>query len=308
MIALQAAITDFLLARKAEGVAEPTYIWYAGKLRDFLASMGDMPLDAIDANAIRRYLVGLRERNTLYAGQGREHPGKLSPHTVRGHDRMLRMFFNWSINEYGLNPTVNPMTRIKKPATGAHAPKAMDFDDYRRLLSVCADTKMGRRDLAILLFLADTGCRAGGLVGLTDGNLDLDERRAMLREKGDKARYAYFLHITARAIRYWFQVRPPKATTVFCALNSRYYGQQLTVQGLHRIMKRLSVQAGIAGRFNPHSLRHLFAMQNLENGNDIVTVSQLLGHSDLKTTEHYLRFTDRQRAQRHDQFSPLNNL
>ena len=184
----------------------------------------------------------------------------------------------------------------------------MEVGDLERLLTVCDESIMGLRDRAILMFLADTGCRAGGLVGLRDSELHLAARRALLTEKGDRDRHVYFLAQTAAAIQAWQRARPATAKATFCALNSRYYGRALTIEGLYLILKRLAARAGIVGRWNPHSVRHMFALQNIEAGNDLLTVSQLLGHTDLRTTEHYLKFTDGQRAARHDRYSPLNQL
>ena len=305
---LQAAIDAYLLASRAEGKSEKTISWYVGKLRQFVASVGNVPLGNVDANVLRTYILDLRQSNVRYAGQTRQRTGKLSLQTVRGHHQMLRAFYNWLVTEYDLDPKQNPMTKIKKPTVGQPEPKALDFADFRRMLAVCDDSPMGRRNRAILMFLADTGCRAGGLVSLTDAKLDLDQRRAIVHEKGNKDRYVHFLPVTADVLFRWLDVRPAGASTVICAVNSRYSGQPLHVEGLHRVLARVAKQAGVEGRSNPHGFRHMFAMESLENGNDLVTVSNLLGHTNLKTTEYYLRFTEKQRAKRHDQYSPLINL
>ena len=187
-------------------------------------------------------------------------------------------------------------------------PKAMTLDDLMLMLATCDDSLLGRRNQAILFFFADTGCRAGGLIGLTDERLHLDARRAIVIEKGNKTRPVYLTQPTVMAVQLWLEVRPTQAVTVFCSLQPHYYGHALTIEGLYAIMHRMAVLAGVQGKYNPHSLRHMFAMLNLENGNDLLTVSQLLGHTDISTTTRYLLFTDKQRAARHDQFSPINVL
>lgn len=124
MITLPAAIAAFLLARQAEGLSKRTITWYAGKLAQFALHVGDQTLAAIDADIVRRYLVELRSRTVLYPGQRRECTGTLSPHTLRGHDRLLRCFFSWCSAEYRLDPQSNPMSRIKKPVAGNATPTA----------------------------------------------------------------------------------------------------------------------------------------------------------------------------------------
>jgi site-specific recombinase XerD len=81
------------------------------------------------------------------------------------------------------------MRKIKTPAAAAQAPKAVALDDVRAMLAVVdQNTPEGKRDRALIYFLLDTGCRLGGLISLTVDRLDLDHRRAILIEKGDRAR------------------------------------------------------------------------------------------------------------------------
>lgn len=305
MITLSVAVDMFLLARRAEGKAKSTLKWYTSMMSIFLGFIGDVPLDAIDANAIRRYLAGVRERDTRYPGLAREVKGKLSADTLRGYDRAVRTLFNFLAREELLDK--NPMLKIKKPPIGEMVPKAMPIEDFRRLLDACPDTQFGRRDRAILYFLLDTGCRAGGLVGLTDERLDLVQRSAIVNEKGNRDHMKFFKEETAQVLLYWLEVRPETAMTVFCALSGACYGKPLTIEGLHEVLKRLARKAGVKGK-GPHSLRHLFAILSLENGNDLHNVSSDLGHRDITTTQRYLRYTHKQRAERHDKFSPINNL
>lgn len=305
------AVNDFLVAKQANNASAETLIWYQVRLRPFTAAFGETALDQVSTGDVRRYLIALRERDTKYPGQARAREGHLSNETLRGHDRALRTFWNWAEREYDLPDRANPMRRIDRPKKQQQPPKAIALGDLEKLLShLLKDRRAAaQRNLAMILFLADTGCRAGGMLTLTPDNLDLDNRQAILIEKGSRMRAVPFTQITADAIRRWLMLRPARAKTVFCSLAANHTGGALTLTGLHMVIRRLKKSAGLQGRCNPHSFRHGFARQYLLNGGDLATLSKILGHKDLRTTtDNYAIFTGSELAARHDEFSPIRNL
>jgi integrase/recombinase XerD len=295
-VLLSDALTEFLLSCESEGLQEKTTRWYSEKLSRLVAAMGnDCQIEQVGAMDIRRFLVSLRDSG-------------ISGETVRGYDRALRRFFNWSILEYEIDPATNPMTRIRKPLKPEPAPDPMRFSEFVKMLELCDQSQIGIRNRAILLFLADTGARSGGLRGLRPRDIETERLRAVVNEKRDRARYVYLLPLTAAALQSWLDVRPQSSKFVFCSLSVRSVGAPLTAEALHRIITKLGQRAGVVGPDNPHAVRKMFAIENLEAGNDVFTVSSLLGHSDLKTTEYYARFAEAQRQRRHDMFSPVRLL
>ena len=83
----------------------------------------------------------------------------------------------------------------------------------------------------------------------------------------------------------------------------------MTVSGLNQALKRLARRAGVTGRCNPHSFRHGFARSFLQSGGDLATVAQILGHSSIRVTgDFYSAWSDKELAERHDQFSPIKHL
>jgi site-specific recombinase XerD len=261
---------------------------------------------------IRQYFAALRSQSNRYqnAAQRREISGPLSIETIRSHTTALKRFFSWCQLEYYLNADANPMLRIRMPPRSSHQPKAIALDDLRKLFEICGDDLKGKRDRAMLAFMADTGCRAGGLLALRPENLYLDQGRAILREKGGKTRVVPFTRFTAQLMREWLEVRPIEAVTIFCNLGfDEHYARPLSGNGLYQAIKRLKTKAGVIGRCNPHSFRHGFARAYLENGGDLATLAQLMGHSDVKVTAaFYAVFTDGELARRHEMFSPLRGL
>jgi integrase/recombinase XerD len=194
------------------------------------------------------------------------------------------------------------MRNIKDPtAPKQDAPKAADVSDVIKIYqTIDVTTQIGRRDRAIIAFLVDTGARAGGTVTLKVSNVDMVNRRAIVTEKGSKARRVMFTEFTAVCIASWMDIRSPVEPLFYNLRTLR----PLTVSGLNQLMKRLKKRAGVYGRANPHAMRHAFAREYLKAGGDLATLSRLMGHSDIATTAaYYAVFAQDELADRHDQFS-----
>jgi integrase/recombinase XerD len=282
---------------------------YAYVLRPLVASLGDRAVDSLTPDELCQYVAAMRQQTSRYQGahQRPEQQGGLSDETVRSRVRQLRAFFAWCVQEYKLPD--NPMRLVKMPRPTRPVPKANDLNDLRRLLLACDDSPFGRRDRAVLAFLADTGARAGGLLSLTMENLKLEEGRAIVLEKGGRSRIVPFGPFTAQVLREWLEVRPREAKTVFCALHPKWYGVPLTLSGLHRILRHLKRVAKVTGRVNPHAYRHGFAREWLRNRGDLGTLSRILGHSSPTVTlMFYAVFEDEEALEAHEQFSPLHGF
>jgi site-specific recombinase XerD len=305
------AVKEFLLACRADGLKPASLRWYRTMLKDFTTQHYGKQLEAITASDMRHYIASLRDRSQRYvrASQRPTIAGGLSHESLRAHLRGLRRFFLWAWTEYQLPPLENPMLKIRMPGRERHEPKAITVADLDRLLNACDETTLiGLRNKAMLTFLADTGCRAGGLLSLRRANLHLYEGYAIVNEKGSRDRAVPFLISTANLIQKWLDVRPLDAHPefVFCSLATNTFGEPLTLSGLHGMLKRLKKEAGVSGRVNPHSFRHGFAREYLRNGGDLGTLSQIMGHSDVSVTVgSYAIFKDQELAQVHSKFSPM---
>jgi len=184
-------------------------------------------------------------------------------------------------------------------------PKAITTEDLTAILEAA---RSSRRDYAIVLFLADTGCRLAGITGLRIQDLDLERSEATVWEKGaggnGKSRIVYFGERTAEALRRYLEIRP-KTDSDRVWIGTR---GPLGKWGIYHVLRRLAEKARIEGRWNPHAFRHGWAKAALEAGADLGTVSQVLGHSDIVVTHrHYGRWTDGELGERARKFSPINN-
>lgn len=277
-------------------VKPTTLQWYRGRLTKFVAWIGDeTAVSAIDRHALRRYKHHLVSTKLRWV----DHPSKpaansgLSTPTINGHIRCLRRFFKWLVEEDIISNS--PASKIKVKRGSGQPPKAISPPNFTRLLKATDQP----RDRALLLFLADTGCRIGGAASLTTDRLDLDARRAFVNEKGNKWRYVFFGHITSGALGEWLGERPLiRHQRVFCARNAPY--APLSESGIYQAIQRLAEKANINGRWNPHSFRHAAARGWLEQGLDLSTVSQLLGHANVGVTaDFYARWSKSELQRRH---------
>lgn len=285
---LSDAVQEFLLARRADGLADATIRWYESLLNTFLKYIAQQLVSEVSTSALRRYIVSLRDSD-------------YSPDSIYAHIKALHVFFKWSAEEFGIE---NPMRHISFPKQPSpKMPRRAHDADIMQLIAVCKDDKRGKRDRAIVAFLTDTGCRAAGLVGLTLDNLDLEHRRAYVREKGSKTRTVFYGEQTAVYLSEWLAVHGGTVEFVFYNI---HFKEPLSTSGLLQVMRRLARLAGVTGPVNPHAFRHRFGEKGVLAGMDAGVLQQMMGHSDVETTiNRYGQLDDRQLAAQHRKVKPL---
>lgn len=282
------ALEDFYLSM--EGVKSPkTVIWYRQKLFSLSVALGDCELEEVTLRMLRKWRADLASQNQKYA----EHPTKptvneeLSRHTIHGHVRACRRFFHWCEEEGYLEENI--AKRLEAPPKPKNAPKGIK-ENARDL--IIEQAKNNPRDYALVLFLADTACRAAGISGLRIDELDINCCVAVVHEKGKggnkKARLVYFGNKTKRALEDWLKVRPDNGCP-YVFMNTREgwlkkHPSGITTSGVYQILKRLAKAAGVEKGWNPHNWRHGAARGMLKNGASLIEVSQLLGHSSVSVT------------------------
>lgn len=306
MTTVTEALSAFDLANRADGLSEKTAVNYRYLLDESHHSLvawlrheqADDELSSITTDMLRRHVVWLRGRTHMQTGQ------PLAEQTVNDYVRALHRFFRWCAHEYD---QANPMERISYPR---HRPsprqKAIELRDVGKLLAACDQTTdKGVRDRAIIAFLIDTGARAGGVCRLRREDLNLVERTAIVREKGNKSRLVCFTRRTAELLRQWMMRRFRGAATFFHTMRNP---EPLTVNGLRQTLKKIGAKCDVR-RCNPHAFRHAFAKAYLDAGGELVTLALLLGHQQVTTTaEYYTIFTQREVADKHERFSPMNRI
>lgn len=307
---LSEAIERLLIATQADGLSPATTEGYRIKLRPLLNFLGDVPVETITTDDLRRYVAHLRERKTIYPTHPhhKEREGRLSLATINSLVRALKRLFNFLESEGIIE--VAPTRRIKTPRPQRREPKAASIEDLIVILNTLSDDRVeDRRDRAIFLMLSDTGCRVSGLCGLKVTDIDLEKGEATVTEKGGKSRIVFFNPLTAEALRSWLEVRPAdQGDWLFVSLGNKARGA-LSIGAVEQILKRRARKAGIKGRVNPHAWRHAFAREYLKNGGDLSTLSDLMGHASLDVTRNsYAIFTQEELREKHRRHSPVAQL
>ncbi len=290
-------IASFLVACRAAGLSPKTTNWYAGMLRTWSEAVGERWLDP---DATRGFIVSLQTRAERYVHhpKRRVHDGGLSVFTIRGYVRTVKRFFKWLHDEGRI--TVNPMTRLQMPKKPKLLPRAITKDDFEKMM----ESAHLARDRALLLILRDTGCRAAEIAGLRIDDVDLARGVALVCGKGNQQRFVFLQPKTRQALTDWLQERGTFANTdhVFTTQKGNF-----TLSTVYQVLARRARDAGIEGRFNPHSLRHGFGRDWVLSGGDVSSLADMLGHSDIETTRIYLRFNTAELQRLHQQHSPVRD-
>ncbi len=266
-------LSDF--QRSQTSLAERTLIAYETDLRLFSEWVARSSLespDGVTRTLVRRYVAALSIR---------EYPRS----TIARKIAALRRYFAWALEEQLV--TIDPTIGVHVSAGQSRLPRVLDRRELDHLLDAPAahdePVWRRRRDDAVLEVLYGSGVRVSELCGLELDQIRLDERSLVVWGKGAKERRVPLGDPAVDAVRSWLAVRrevvpAPAGPIVFA--NER--GRQLTPRDVRRIIDRRSPTPT-----HPHALRHTFATHLLDGGADLRSVQELLGHSDVATTQRY---------------------
>jgi len=215
----------------------------------------------------------------------------------------LRTFFDFLIVE-GLRNN-NPVSLVEPPKIGSTLPITLSISEIDKLLnSFEKDRPIDIRNTAILEMLYSCGLRVSELVNLRCSDLFFDEGLIKVIGKGNKERFVPIGRIGQESVRRYLTVRleGEKGFSDILFLNNR--GTKLTRNMIFIIVRKGVENIGIDKVISPHSLRHSFATHLVENGADISSVQQMLGHSSITTTERYLHMSKKHLKETVEKFHP----
>ncbi len=215
----------------------------------------------------------------------RSHAAGLGGRSVARRLSALRTFCNFLQRERVL--AANPTLDVPAPKSARHLPGTLDADTMARLLAFEPADALATRDLAMMELLYSSGLRLAELLGLDPGHLDLAAGTVRVLGKGRKERIVPVGAPALRALRRWLELRPTLAQPGTTKLFIGRGGAPLSARAVQlRIAARARSQ-GIAQHVHPHLFRHSFATHLLESSRDLRGVQELLGHSDIGTTQVY---------------------
>ncbi|MDQ6933441.1 MAG: tyrosine-type recombinase/integrase [Candidatus Eremiobacteraeota bacterium] len=284
---------------------DPLIVSFVGTLRSKHQSPLTIDEYVDDVEMFGRFLNGnTKERHSQYFPRLREATPsdirrfiitelmgarQLAANTVRRKISALRAFYeHLSYLEIRAD---NPAARVRLPKLPKRIPKAIPASDVSKLLgtSLAGRSDFQRaRDAAMLEVLYASGIRRAELVGLNLDDVDLERRRMRVIGKGNKERLVIINHTAVDAMRRYLGLRPSSLDTAFFLSRRK---RRLSVRQLWEIFRDIAAVSKIAGHASPHTLRHSFATHLLQNGADIMTIKELLGHESLASTQIYMKAT-----------------
>ncbi|ACX81955.1 tyrosine recombinase XerC [Aggregatibacter actinomycetemcomitans] len=196
----------------------------------------------------------------------------------------LRRFLTYLVQQGELK--VNPATGISAPKQAKHLPKNIDTDQVQLLLANDSKEPIDIRDRAIIELLYSSGLRLSELQGLNLNSIHLRSREVRVIGKGNKERVVPFGRYASHAIQQWLKVRllfNPKDNALFVS----QLGNRMSHRAIQMRLETWGIRQGLNSHLNPHKLRHSFATHMLEASSDLRAVQELLGHSNLSTTQIY---------------------
>ncbi|GEL14423.1 site-specific tyrosine recombinase XerD [Pediococcus cellicola] len=293
---MENVLQDYLHSLLVErGLSHNTIISYGQELKEFFEFLKIQKInsfDRIDRYTILNYLkhcdAEQKSRNSII-------------HTVTS----LRQFFDYLVTENKINS--DPMLKIDTPKSAHHLPQVLSATEIQALLNV-PDThkKLGVRDRTLLEVMYATGLRVSEVANLKLDDLRLEMGLITTIGKGDKQRIIPIGDVAIHWLEDYLdgarQILLKGRTSDYVFLNN--HGNQMTRQGIWKNLKAMVRKAGITKDVTPHTIRHSFATTLLENGADLRTVQELLGHADISTTQIYTHVTKRHLTEVYNKYHP----
>lgn len=289
----------WLKEREIQNQSAHTLSAYARDVGDFLrfCAVKALPLNSIEAADLREYLAAKVERE------------KLSSSSLQRHLSAIRQFMKWA--EQGQYLSFNPADDFQLKRQPRPLPGMLDIETVQQILDQPAPEKpqeqqLWLRDKAILELLYSSGLRLAELQSLRMKDIDFNRRLLRITGKGNKTRIVPFGRKAEDSLRQWLTIYPlwrgqlsPDAA-VFISQK----GGPLGPRQIENRVKLQALRAGVNVDLHPHLLRHCFASHMLSNSGDLRAIQEMLGHSNLSTTQIYTHIDFDHLAKIYDQTHP----
>ena len=266
-----------------------------------MATKVDLRIDRLllsaGTDSVRSYLAFLNEKQYSRA-------------TIARKLATLRSFYKFLVKRNHVS--TNPVTAVRTPKQDKKLPRFLEYEEVKRLLETPPmNTWLGARDRAIMETLYSTGIRVSELVALNMEDVDFLGEVVHVRGKGKKERIAPIGASALQTIQHYMEFRNKRAQN-----NNNFdskvlfvnkHGRRLSTRSVRRKMDKYLKMAGLDPAISPHTLRHSFATHMLNNGADLRSVQELLGHQSLSTTQVYTHLTTTRLKEVYENAHPRND-
>ena len=289
----EAAAQFITYARDIKQLSAHTLKHYQRDIDSFIAQLE--PSDADNIHSLKEYHVRSWANSLRRKG--------LSPASIARHLSSVRSWFQFCAKRFGLSH--NPAAGVSAPKQARKLPKAMDADQINQCLIAPSDSDLDTRDLAMAELLYSCGLRLSELQSLTLAQIDIQQRLVTVTGKGNKTRQIPIGGVALDALKNWMRQHPSAgdlqpSTPVFTTRQ----GKALSTRSIQTRLDRLAKHNGISVHVHPHMMRHSFASHILESSGDLRAVQELLGHSNISTTQIYTHLDFQHLAKTYDAAHP----
>lgn len=218
----------------------------------------------------------------------------------------IRTFFDYLMKEKLIS--INPCEKIETPKIRKTLPKTLNEKEVLKLLSIKPKTAKEYRNKAMIELMYATGLRVSELVNLEINDINLIDDYVRVYGKGKKERIIPMADITVKIMDEYINVYRNSLLKGYLTdkVFISSYGKGITRQGFFKIIKKQAKEVGIEKDFSPHTLRHSFATHLLENGADLRSIGEMLGHENIKTTQIYTHLSNSKKRKDYEDYHPRN--
>lgn len=281
--------TEYLIIDKK--YSENTIKAYNNDLKKFKNFFKNKDINKINENNIREYLKYLNKEND-------------DTRTISHNISTLRSFYKFLLIEKILKN--NPMEYIELPKTKKTLPKTLSIEEIDKLLDINLTDSFSYRNKAMLELMYSSGLRVSELINVKIHDIDTSNCIIRIMGKGSKERIVPLGDYAIRYIELYLKEHREKLIkrelNDYLFLNN--HGKKMTRQGFFKILKGIAREKNIKTEFSPHTLRHSFATHLLNGGADLRSIQEMLGHSDISTTQIYTHVSKEKLKENYNNFHP----
>lgn len=282
-------LSDFLVYLELDlNYSDNTIKTYENNIEKLIKYIGNKDILKLNVNIIEKFIISL----------------ELEASSIANIISSLKSFYNYYIRLSKIKN--NPMDLIDMPKLVKRLPDYLTEDEINLLLDINVIDAFSARNKAILELLYSSGLRISELINLELKSLDFDDCVIRVFGKGSKERIVPMNDYAIEALRDYINnyrnLMFKNEINNYVFLNN--HGKMMTRQGVFKMIKKECLVKGINKNISPHTLRHTFATHMLQNGADLRIIQEILGHSDISTTQIYTHINNEKLKHDYKEFHP----
>ena len=277
-----------------KGYSNNTIESYKRDLEKFLEFNKDIDINNISNDDLKKYIKHLNTEG-------------LNEKSIARNISSLKSFYKFLLQSKITKE--NPSDALFLPKIKKSLPNTLTEDEVLKLLDIDLSDNFSYRNKAMLELMYATGLRVSELINLRLQDIDFSQDIIRTFGKGSKERIIPIGDYAKDYLKkYVYEYRGSmlkRESSEYLFLNN--HGKKMTRQGFFKIIKKIAKEKGISKELSPHTLRHSFASHLLKYGADLRTIQELLGHSDISTTQIYTHITNEELKKNYQDFHPHGN-